>query len=362
MHHHQPHKGMSLKPSASIAAMMALLFAAMPLAPAGACTRVFWNDNSHARVVGRSMDLFRSDEARIVVAPRGATHRSSLGHGRRLTWTTAYGTVAVTAFGGLGTSDGMNERGLVANLLYLDKEVYEPRDGRPGLANAQWAQYVLDRFATVDQALAGLRKVQVVSVVVKGQSWPLHLSLADASGDSAVLEYVDGKLVVYHGHNVRVMTNEPTYDKQIANLAKYKAFGGRLSLPGDIDPLSRYVRAAFLKTLPPPSNERDALTGVAAVIRTASVPPGAKDRSGNEEATDTWVTLWTTFANATAKRYYFQASNASSGYWIDLTSLNLNAGAPTYTIDAYDHALSGDITSRLPSPANRTRTAATAFR
>ncbi len=245
-----------------------------------ACTRVFWNDNGQAKVVGRTMDLFRSDDARIVVSPRGTARSSKMGDGKSLDWHAKHGSVAVTAFG-VATSDGMNEPGLVANLLYLDKTTYEARDSRPGLSNAMWAQYVLDNFATVAEALDGLKAVQVVSAEVAGKTWPLHLSLADATGDSAVIEYVDGKMVVHHGKQFQVMTNEPPLDVQLANLPRYKLFGGQLPMPGDIDPQSRFVRAAsYLKTLPKPQDVRHAVAGAYAVIRNVAVPPGSRGYVG----------------------------------------------------------------------------------
>jgi len=37
-----------------------------------------------------------------------------------------------------------------------------------------------------------------------------HLALADASGDSAIFEYISGKLVIHHDRKYTVMTNSPT--------------------------------------------------------------------------------------------------------------------------------------------------------
>ena len=261
---------------------------AVPVTAALACTRVLWNDNGKAMVVARTMDLFRSDEAQLVVSPRGVQHISRAGGGSPVSWNAKFGTVAVTALGGIATSDGMNERGLVANQLYLDKTKYEKRDSRIGLTNAMWAQYVLDNFATVAEALDGLKKVQVVSIVIGGQEWPVHLAISDATGDSAVIEFVGGKMVVHHGKQFTVMTNEPTLDQQLANIKRYQAFGGKLPLPGDIDPMSRFVRAStYLKTLPPPKDIRETVAGAYDVVRNAAVPPGSKDTSGQEEILDT---------------------------------------------------------------------------
>ncbi len=119
----------------------------------------------------------------------------------------------VTTIYGVGTIDGMNERGLGAHGLYLNATDFGPRDpAKPGIHAALWAQYALDNAATVDEALALLDKVQIVMVEAQGHKAFVHLALEDATGDSAIIEYIDGKPVVHHGSEFRIMTNDPTYD------------------------------------------------------------------------------------------------------------------------------------------------------
>lgn len=52
----------------------------------------------------------------------------------------------------------MNEAGLMANLLWLVESEYPTfgKGSKPGLTIAAWAQYVLDNFATVQEAVAAL--------------------------------------------------------------------------------------------------------------------------------------------------------------------------------------------------------------
>jgi hypothetical protein len=56
------------------------------------------------------------------------------------------------------TTDGVNEKGLEANLLWLGESEYPKFDGKgkPGLTIAAWAQYMLDDFETVTEAVAAL--------------------------------------------------------------------------------------------------------------------------------------------------------------------------------------------------------------
>jgi len=332
----------------SLALAMALVaaVAGSGAAPAAACSRIFWNDNDQAKVVARTVDLYRSDEAQVTAYPRGMTRVGIAGETGGLEWKAKYGSIAITAFG-VATSDGMNEKGLSANLLYLDHTQYESRDERPALSNMMWAQWVLDNFATVKEALAGMSKVQIVSTVAAEREWPLHLSIADASGDSAIVEFVDGKPVIHHGKQYTVMTNEPTLNEQLANLKKYKLFGGQKAMPGDIDPMSRFVRASsYLKTLPEPTDVRGAAAGVYSVARNVAVPFGAEDTSSSV-STDTWPTLWFGIADLTHGVYYFQSTRSPNMYWVDFAKLQLDEGSPARAVDAYDPTLDGDVSTRL---------------
>jgi len=123
---------------------------------------------------------------------------------------------------------------------------------------SQWVQYFLDNFATVAEAVEAQKSnpFQIESLILpNGFPTLVHLSIADKSGDSAVIEYVGGKAKVYHDRRFIVMSNEPTYDKQIQNLRQYRTFGGEKPLPGERTPTDRFVRAAYYtENLPKPAN------------------------------------------------------------------------------------------------------------
>ena len=118
----------------------------------------------------------------------------------------------------------MNEKGLVANLLFLAESGYPLDDGsKPVVYVSAWAQYVLDNYETVAEAVADLQKeiFNVKALVTPtGILGTVHLSISDPSGDSAILEYVDGQLTIHHNKEYQVMTNSPIYSEQLA-IAKY---------------------------------------------------------------------------------------------------------------------------------------------
>ena len=195
-----------------------------------ACTLVFWNTNGISPIVGRTMDLYRDDKPELIVYPRGVKREGGTGE-NTLTWTAKYGSVVVTLFNTENTSEGLNEAGLSASLLYLEGTRYEARDfTKPSLSIGLWAQYLLDNYKTVSEALTALSTFQVVSTEIGGRSWPIHLAIQDKTGDMAIIEYVNGEMKIHHGPQYRVFANEPTYDIQLNNLKRYKLFRRSLQI------------------------------------------------------------------------------------------------------------------------------------
>nr|HAT8715088.1 linear amide C-N hydrolase [Legionella jordanis] len=171
------------------------------------CTTVFWNNNPQAKVVARSVDLFTPDLPKIKVFPRGVERHGEAGK-NSLGWKSKYGSVVVTEFNSSAVSDGINEHGLAAHLLYLTGSTYEKRNvSVPALSNTLWAQYILDNFKTVNEAVSAIDQFQIVETVVFNQKWPLHLNIQDPTGDAAVIEFIDGKKKIYHGPQYTIMTN-----------------------------------------------------------------------------------------------------------------------------------------------------------
>lgn len=139
---------------------VALVLAAvslMSIQPVEACTRAVYIGPDQMVVTGRTMDWKEDIMTNIYVFPRGIQR---MGHNKEKTvnWTSKYGSVIATGYD-IGTCDGMNEKGLVASLLFLPESIYSlPGDTRPAMGISIWTQYVLDNFATVREAVDELKK------------------------------------------------------------------------------------------------------------------------------------------------------------------------------------------------------------
>ena len=259
------------------------------------CTRVVYSGKNGMVATGRSMDWKTEMHSNLWVFPKGIERNGETG-ANSLKWTSKYGSVVTSAFE-IASTDGMNEKGLVANLLWLPETEYPVRDqSKPGLAITAWVQYMLDNFATVDEAVAFIDEntFQVVSDLMPDGSRlaTLHLSISDATGDCAIFEYTGGKLTVYHSKEYKVMTNSPTYNKQLALNEYWKSIGGLSFLPGTNRPSDRFARASFyINALPQTDDVRIAIASVFSVIRNTSVPYGISTPEFPEISTTQWRTV-----------------------------------------------------------------------
>lgn len=215
------------------------------------CTRVIWPDAGDAVLVGRNMDFHRDLMTNLWKQPRGVARDD--GVTGKLTWTSKFGSVIATAFDIISV-DGINEAGLAGHVLWLAESTYgTPDDTRTQLSQAIWLQYFLDNFATVAEAVAWIAEtdVQVVQLddPTGGDPPTIHLALDDATGDSAIIEYLDGRPKVYHSKDFRVMTNSPTFDQQLELVKKLRGPRGRRAAAG-FDVGRRQVRASHLLRRP----------------------------------------------------------------------------------------------------------------
>jgi penicillin V acylase-like amidase (Ntn superfamily) len=129
---------------------------AFALHRADACTRSLSVGDNNTVITGRNMDWKEDMASNLWIFPAGMKRDGASGP-RSIAWTSKYGSVIVSGYEA-GTTDGMNARGLVANLLYLAESDYGTPDGsRPLLSISAWAQYVLDNYATVAEAVDALR-------------------------------------------------------------------------------------------------------------------------------------------------------------------------------------------------------------
>ena len=306
----------------ALAATLLSSLAATP--PADACTRLVYLGAHDDVITARSMDWKTDVATNLWIFPRGMARNGQAGP-NSVTWTSKYGSVIASGYE-VSTTDGMNEAGLVANVLWLVESEYPAYDGRgPGLSIAAWAQYVLDNYGTVKEAVEALRAqpFTVVTDKVPGEDRlaTLHLSMSDASGDSAIIEYIGGKQVIHHGRDYQVMTNSPVFDQQLALNTYWKQIGGTVMLPGTNRAADRFARASFyVDAIPKSEDPVKALASVFSVIRNASVPFGIN----TPEEPNISSTRWRTVADHKRRLYFFESALTPNTFWVDLKDIDFS--------------------------------------
>lgn len=308
--------------------LAALLLAASGIAAttsAWACTRLVFHGAEGQVMTARSMDWKSDIVSNLWVLPRGMERSGQTGP-NTLRWKSKYGSVITSGYD-ISTTDGVNEAGLNANLLWLVESQYPRFDdkSKPGLTIAAWAQYVLDNFASVKEAVAELEKVPftIVSDNVPGEDrlTTLHLSMSDATGDSAIVEYIKGKQVIHHGREYQVMTNSPTFDQQLALNSYWQQIGGTTMLPGTNRAADRFARASFyVNAIPKEPNPNKALASVFSVIRNVSVPYGISTPGQPNISSTRWRTVF----DHQRQLYFFESALTPNTFWVDLKALDFS--------------------------------------
>lgn len=191
--------------------ILLLLFSISIFEAATACTTFLINKNGQL-VFGRNYDWITSS-GMVCTNLRGLQKTSMKNEdGLSITSTSKYGSITFNQYGKEFPTGGMNEKGLVVEIMWLEGTQYPKSDHRPAVNVLQWVQYQLDCWETVEEVIASDKLLRISA---KGTA-PLHYLVADARGNVATIEFLNGKMVVHQGKSLPfpVLTNN-TYEESI---------------------------------------------------------------------------------------------------------------------------------------------------
>lgn len=275
-----------------------------------ACTRIVYQSKDGKAYTARTMDWSGNMQTNLWVFPRGM-QRNGVAGSNSYTWTSKYGSVISSAYD-FATADGMNEKGLSVNLLWLSASKFPDKDdvNKP-MSLAVFPQFLLDSYATVQEAVSALHKQEfiVITSTLPGDNKPagIHISLSDPAGDNAIIEFIDGEMVIHHDRKYNVLTNDPVFEEHLTIKKYWKNKNGK-ALPGTYSSSDRFVRASYYTSrLPEINNKHIALSSVFALIRGISVPK-------NEDQYP--QTIWRTVMGHDTLIYHFEsAENPYIMFW-----------------------------------------------
>lgn len=321
------------------------------------CTGIRLIAKNGSAVCARTLEFAEDTQSQIVIIPRGYTFVATAPNGKQegLSWQSKYAVVGANACNVIGIIDGVNEKGLAGGFFYFPNYAQFQEVAHSEAANsmAPWdlLTWILTNFATVAEVKNALPKIKVSHTIFG--PWnivpPLHTIVHDEQGNSLVIEYVAGKLIM-HDNLLGVFTNAPSFDWHMTNLNNYIGINpfnapdqkigsvtlaplgqgsGMRGLPGDFTSPSRFVRAvAFSQAMVNIENEEDARSAVFHVLNTFDIPYGVV-RNQDENGVSYEFTRWTSACDLKNRRYYFRTYEDCRIRMVDLMKSNLDASEAT---------------------------------
>jgi choloylglycine hydrolase len=322
---------------------------AFATSPGFACTGISLKAKDGAAIRGRTLEFGFPMQSNVLVMPAGQQMSGTLPDGGKgLVYTSRYAVVGANALGLPVILDGINDQGLSVGLFYFPGYAkYTPvtkDNAARAIAPHEFGMWALANFATVDEVREAVKDIVVVPTPApglgsaQGMVAGAHFFLQDRSGNSLVVEPVDGTLKVYDAP-LGVMANAPTYDWHMTNLQNYinltvkdvdstklgpitlPAFGsgsGLHGMPGDFTPPSRFVRAAiFGQSAPESATADEAVMSAFHILNNFDIPKGSVQNSAIGATVDE-VTEWTSVADLKNLRWYYRTHEDQSIHMVDL--------------------------------------------
>lgn len=296
------------------------------------CTAIFYKGGDN--FFGRTLDLEYSYNESVTVTKRN--YPFVFRHTSRMEKHYAIIGMATVADGYPLYYEAANEQGLAMAGLNFPKSAYyhPPREDMLNLASFELIPYILGSFKTVDEAVAALEKINICNTSF-GESFaatPLHWIIADKERSIVLESRIDGLHIFENGANV--LTNEPSFENQLANLANFaKLTGdeppakegitpisrglGAFGLPGDYSSPSRFVRAAFLLEN---ADRGEDITQFFRILGSVEVPCGAVRLKDGKRV----ITHYTSCINLSGGIYFYKTYTNSRISGVDMRKEELD--------------------------------------
>jgi choloylglycine hydrolase len=352
----------SSRPQRWLASGMAAL---MMLGPglAQACTSFLLPGSDGGFVYGRTLEFGIDIDSRGIAIPRNLAMQGTGVDGKSgggLRWTSKYAAIGSAALGLPIIVDGLNEQGLAGGMLYApgitEYQEVPPAESGQSIASYEMLVYALTNFATVDEAKEGFTKIKVNQSPQKAFKGvvELHLTLHDASGKSAVIEYIGGELQI-SDNPTSVLTNAPQFNWHLNNLGNYTKLSpqepgsikvngftaspwstgyGMTGLPGDLSSPSRFVRAFFMKLNAPTKYTTEQQVGTAFhFLNNFDLPPGmiALGEGGFGGGGGGYeITYWAAVSDLKNKVFYIRTYGNPSIQSIEMSKVDVDAKEISY--------------------------------
>jgi len=297
----------------------------LPAIPADACTS-FLLKHSSGPVMAKNYD-WDVAAGLLVINPRGLAKTALVPDGAKpARWTSRYGSVSFNQYGKEFPLGGMNEAGLAMEVLWLSETEYPDAGDRRAIGTLQWVQYCLDSFRSVDDVVASASELAI------GGPALLHFIACDETGNCAIIEFLDGKVVTRSERTLPLpaLTNN-TFNESLEYLNRTLGYGGEPITPEGTGSLARFARTA---------------KGTHAVRTALGDLPVGDAFSILSDVAQPDATQWSVVYELQKTQVHFRSSGNAEIRTVNLSELDLDCTADPLMIDL-QAAGSGDMTSKL---------------
>ena len=240
--------------------------------------------------------------------------------------------------------DAINEMGLgIAGLNFVGNADYkEKTQGKDNIAQFEFIPWILCQCATVEEAQKLIEKINLLNVAYSDKLplAQLHWIISDKE-KSITVESVKEGIKIYD-NPVGVLTNNPTFDKQMfalnnyiglstkspentfaknLNLETYSRGMGAIGLPGDLSSQSRFVRVAFTKMNSiSGESEKESVSQFFHILNSVDQQRGCCNL-GNDKYE---ITIYTSCCNTNKGIYYYTTYDNHQITAVDMHKENLD--------------------------------------
>lgn len=241
--------------------------------------------------------------------------------------------------------EAVNEKGLgIAGLNFVGNAQYNKKiEGKDNITQFEFIPWILSQSTTVKEAQKLIEKINFLDEPFS-PNLPLaqlHWIISD-SIESITVEAVKDGIKIYE-NPVGVLTNNPTFDKQMfelnnymnlstkspkntfaksLNLDKYSRGMGAIGLPGDLSSQSRFIRAAFVKmNSVSKEEEKESVSQFFHILNSVEQQRGCCEL--DDEIFE--ITIYTSCCNASKGIYYYTTYDNHQITAIDMHKENLNS-------------------------------------
>ena len=177
-------------------------------------------------IFGRNLDWV-SGTGLLIVNPTNLEKTALVDSSeKQISWVAKFGSITFNQVGRELPFGGINEAGLVVEHMTLDKTVYPSTDNRYPISAFQWIQFQLDNYSTVEEVISSDTLLRI-----KDSSSKIHFLICDRFSHTAVIEFLDGKMVCLTGNDLPVLAlANSTYNESMNSYKDNEGTQSDLSL------------------------------------------------------------------------------------------------------------------------------------